>query len=70
LNGAVIGKACLVGAGALITEGKEFADGTLIVGAPAKAVRQLSAEEREMLLQAAAIYAARAALYRNQLRAV
>ena len=69
LNGAVIGKACLVGAGALIT-GKEFADGTLIVGAPAKAVRQLSAEEREMLLQAAAIYAARAALYRNQLRAV
>jgi carbonic anhydrase/acetyltransferase-like protein (isoleucine patch superfamily) len=70
LNGAVIGKACLVGAGALITEGKEFADGSLIIGAPAKAVRQLSAEERERLLQAAAIYAARAALYRNQLQVV
>ena len=68
MNGAVIGKACLVGAGALITEGKEFADGSLIVGVPAKTVRQLSAEEREKLLQAAAIYAARAVLYRNQLQ--
>jgi carbonic anhydrase/acetyltransferase-like protein (isoleucine patch superfamily) len=70
MNGAVIGKACLVGAGALITEGKEFADGSLIVGVPAKTVRQLSAAEREKLLQAAAIYAARAVLYRNQLQTI
>src|SRR5882757_6213358 len=42
LNGAVIGDDCLVGAGALVTEGKSFAPGSLIVGAPAKAIRELS----------------------------
>ena len=41
LNGAVIGKGCLVGANALVTEGKTFPDRSLIVGAPAKAVREL-----------------------------
>lgn len=41
LNGARIGKNCLVGANALVTEGKEFPDGSLIVGAPARAVRAL-----------------------------
>ena len=41
LNGARIGKNCLVGANALITEGKEFPDGSLIVGSPAKVVRAL-----------------------------
>ena len=41
LNGARIGDNCLVGAGALITEGKTFPDGSLIVGAPARAVRPI-----------------------------
>lgn len=44
LNGAVVGANCLVGANALVTEGKSFPDGSLIVGAPAKAVRQLDEE--------------------------
>ena len=39
-----IGNNCLVGAGALVTENKEFSDGWLIVGSPAKAVRELSQE--------------------------
>jgi carbonic anhydrase/acetyltransferase-like protein (isoleucine patch superfamily) len=69
LNGAVIGKGCLVGAGALITERKVFADGSLIIGAPAKVVRQLSAEERENLLKVAANYAERGAYYRTHLHA-
>ena len=70
LNGAVIGKGCLVGAGALITERKVFADGSLILGAPAKVVRQLSAQEREDLLKVAANYAERGAFYRNNLHAL
>ncbi|MGJ7040159.1 carbonic anhydrase/acetyltransferase-like protein (isoleucine patch superfamily) [Shinella sp. BE166] len=41
LNGAVIGNNCLVGANALVTEGKVFPDNSLIVGAPAKAIRTL-----------------------------
>lgn len=67
LNAAVIGKGCLVGAGAVITERKVFADGTLILGAPAKAVRELSAEERENLLKIAANYAVRGAFYLSHL---
>ncbi len=68
LNAAVIGKGCLVGAGAVITERKVFADGTLILGAPAKVVRELTAEERENLLKIAENYAARGAYYRNHLQ--
>ena len=41
LNGARIGAHSLVGAGALITEGKSFPDKSLIVGAPARAIRTL-----------------------------
>ena len=70
LNAAVIGRGCLVGAGAVITERKVFADGTLILGAPAKVVRELTAQERENLLEVAAIYAARAAYYSSHLQPI
>jgi len=70
LNAAVIGRGCLVGAGAVITERKVFADGTLILGAPAKVVRELTAEERENLLKVAANYAARGAYYRDHLQLI
>jgi carbonic anhydrase/acetyltransferase-like protein (isoleucine patch superfamily) len=70
LNGAVIGKGCLVTAGALVTERKVFPGGWLIAGAPARAMRELSAEERADLLKAAAGYAERGAYYRNHLRAI
>jgi carbonic anhydrase/acetyltransferase-like protein (isoleucine patch superfamily) len=45
LNRARIGKDCLVAAGAVVTEGKEFPDGSLIMGAPAKVVRPLTPEQ-------------------------
>jgi len=56
LNGAKIGKNCLVGAGSLVTEGKEFPDGSLIIGTPARAIRQLSPEQIEGMKQIAAHY--------------
>ena len=68
LNGAVLESECLVGAGALITEGKRFASGSLIVGTPARAVRQLTEEERQALRLSAAHYAEKAAHYAEQLR--
>ena len=43
LNGARIGANCLVGANALITEGKIFPDNSLIVGSPARVIRELDA---------------------------
>jgi carbonic anhydrase/acetyltransferase-like protein (isoleucine patch superfamily) len=56
LNGAKIGRHCIVGAGALVTEGKEFPDGSLIVGSPAKRVRTLKPEQFEMLAHLAGHY--------------
>ena len=45
LNGAVIKKNSIVGAGALITQNKTFPEGSLILGSPAKVVRQLTTGE-------------------------
>ncbi|MGV1015720.1 MAG: gamma carbonic anhydrase family protein [Methyloceanibacter sp.] len=59
LNGAKIGANCLVGAGALITEGKEFPDGSVILGAPAKAVRETDEKARAMIARAADVYVKR-----------
>lgn len=44
LNRVKIGRNCLVGANALVTEGKEFPDNSLIVGSPARVVRELDAK--------------------------
>lgn len=63
LNGATIEAECIVGAAALVTEGKHFPPGTLIVGSPARVVRALKPEERQMIRASAAHYAARAARY-------
>jgi len=51
-----IGSNCIVGAHSLITEGKEFPDGVLILGSPAKVVRDLQAQELEFLKTAADVY--------------
>jgi carbonic anhydrase/acetyltransferase-like protein (isoleucine patch superfamily) len=63
LNGAKIGRNCLVGAGSLITEGKEFPDGSMIMGAPAKVVRELKPEEIAGLARAAKHYVDNAKRY-------
>ncbi|AAB86061.1 gamma carbonic anhydrase family protein [Methanothermobacter thermautotrophicus] len=57
LNGAVIGENSIVGAGAVITSGKEFPPGSLIIGTPARAVRELSDEEIESIRDNARRYA-------------
>ncbi|ODT76839.1 MAG: gamma carbonic anhydrase family protein [Pelagibacterium sp. SCN 64-44] len=41
LNGAKIGKNCLIGANALVTENKVIPDNSLVMGAPAKVVREV-----------------------------
>ncbi|OQW52905.1 MAG: gamma carbonic anhydrase family protein [Proteobacteria bacterium SG_bin9] len=56
MNGAKIGKNCVVGAGSLIPEGKEFPENSLIVGAPAKAIRTLTSEQLKPLMRGAPHY--------------
>ena len=70
LNNVKVGRNCLVGAGALLTEGKEFPDGSLIMGSPAKAVRQLSPEQFERVKMGAVHYAEKAARYRRGLKKI
>ncbi|MCE5220631.1 MAG: gamma carbonic anhydrase family protein [Clostridium sp.] len=47
LNGAKIGNNTIIGAGSLVTQNKEFEDGVLILGNPAKVIRKLTEEEIE-----------------------
>ena len=70
MNGAVIGKESLVGAGSLVTEGKVFPERSLILGSPAKVVRQLTEEDVARLRKTAAGYARRAQQYREELQPV
>ena len=49
-----IGRDCVIGAGSLVTQGKEFAPRTLIMGSPARAVRELADEEIEAMVTVAA----------------
>jgi len=67
LNRARIGRYCLVGANALVTEGKQIPDGSVLMGSPAKVVRQISDNERAVLEGSAAVYVQNAQRYRNQL---
>jgi carbonic anhydrase/acetyltransferase-like protein (isoleucine patch superfamily) len=56
LNRSKIGKNCLVGANTLITEGKEYADGSMIVGQPGRVARQLGENELAMLKMSSGSY--------------
>jgi len=70
LNGCKVGAGSIVGANALVAEGKEFAPGSLVVGAPARMLRTLTDEQSQRLQSAAAIYVANAKRYREGLRQV
>ena len=70
LNGARIGRGCLVAAGAVVTEGKSFPDGVLIMGAPAKVVRELSAEQIERVRRGAQHYVEQARRHRAGLQRI
>ena len=68
MNGAVIGKNCLVGAGALVLEGKIYGERKLILGSPAKVVRELTDEDIEKMRRAAAGYVRRKEMYKLKLK--
>jgi carbonic anhydrase/acetyltransferase-like protein (isoleucine patch superfamily) len=69
LNKARIGSNCIVGAHALVTEGKTFPDGTLILGAPARVARELDDDEIALIRTSADIYVANAARFSSDLLA-
>ncbi|MEC8442853.1 MAG: gamma carbonic anhydrase family protein [Pseudomonadota bacterium] len=63
LNKATIGKHCIIGANALIPEGMDIPDGSLVVGAPAVIKRTLNDAQKKMLEASAAHYVHNASRY-------
>jgi len=63
LNGSVVGENSIVGACALLTEGKVYPPGSLILGAPARVVRELTVAEIDANRSSAARYVERAAAF-------
>jgi carbonic anhydrase/acetyltransferase-like protein (isoleucine patch superfamily) len=70
LNGARIGDGCLVGAGALVTEGKSFPEKSLIVGAPARAIRTLDQEAATAIAAGADFYVRNFKRYAKGMKAI
>lgn len=70
LNRSVIGRNTIVGARSLIPEGKEFPEGVMIMGSPAKVVRDLTEKELAYLAYPSSHYVENAARYRNTLLAL
>ena len=68
LNHARVGKQCLVGAHSLITEGRTFPDGVLVLGSPAKVIRDLNDDERRLLQGAARVYVENGRRFAAELR--
>jgi len=56
LNGAVIGEHCIVGAGALVTGKMDAPAGSMILGSPAKVVKELTPEQMEEIPESARHY--------------
>lgn len=65
LNRAVIGDHSLVAAGSLVAEGKVFPPRSLIVGSPARVLREITEEEIERLARGIEFYQSFAAMYRE-----
>lgn len=65
MNGCVIRKNTIIGAGSLVTEGKEFPEGVLIVGRPAKVIRELTEEEIKAIKVSAEGYVTESKVYKK-----
>ena len=67
MNGAKIGEGSILAAGALVPEGREFPPRSLIIGAPAKLVREVTEAQTEDIARGARTYVERAKLHRESL---
>ena len=70
LNGAKIGKGCLIGANALITEGMEVPDGSLVLGSPGKIKGELSEDQQNGLLLSAKHYVQNGKRFKEGLKTI
>ena len=67
LNGAQIGQNCLIGANALVTENMVVPDGSLVLGSPAKIVKQLDDKSKKMIVKGTSHYVHAGLKYKTEL---
>lgn len=70
LNHVIVGKHCIIGANSLLPEGKTYPERSLILGSPAKVVRELTDEEVSHLSESAERYVSNWQRYREELQAL
>lgn len=64
LDRAHVGQHCIVAAGALVPPDRQIAEGTVVMGAPARAVRAVTEADLALIARAAANYRERVRRYR------
>ena len=69
LNNAVVGKHCLIGANALVTENMLIPDGSLVLGSPAKVVKEVGEQARRGMEAGVQGYIDKIDVYTKDLRA-
>ena len=70
LPDVTIGRWAMIGANTLVTEGKEFPDGSMILGSPARVARQLGDAELTMLKMSSSGYVHNHQRFRDKLKQV
>ena len=70
MNGARIGRGSIVGAGSVITEGKQFAEYSLIIGSPARVIRTLDPAQVAEMGSAAKFYVANGARFKKGMKKI
>jgi len=70
LNHAKIGKYCVIGANALVTEGKEIPDYSLVMGSPAKVVRTMDEDAAKRLHLQALTYIMNGSRFAKELKEI
>lgn len=68
LDRSVIGRHCVIAAGALVPPDKEIPDGSVVMGSPGKIVREVTERDLALIRGAAASYARKAQQYRESLK--
>ena len=70
MNGAKIGRCSVVGAGSVITEGKQFPEYSLIIGSPARVIKTLTPEQVTALGRGSAAYQRKGPVYKKGLKKI
>lgn len=68
LNNVKIGKNCIIGANALVPEGMEIPDNSLVLGSPAKVVKEVSEKQKKLFQLSAMHYVAQSQFYKANLK--